>query len=102
MFTDKLTVIVKQSQSVVGEGRTAHFTAMGNGINTMGFKYQWRKRDSDRLLDRVLSDTKEVLTIPNVLESDEGYYYCIVTNEWGRSVESDNVSLIVQGTYSKY
>ena len=39
----------------------------------------------------------EVLTIPNALESDEGQYYCIVTNEWSRSVESNNVTLSTFG-----
>ena len=43
-----------------------------------------------------------VLAIPNVLESDEGQYYCIVTNEWGRSVKSNDVTLIVEGTTISY
>jgi len=38
-----------------------------------------------------------VLTIPNVNDSDEGQYYCIVTNEWGKSLESDDVTLTVYG-----
>ena len=38
-----------------------------------------------------------MLTIPRVLESDEGLYYCIVTNEWNRSVESDNINFTVYG-----
>ena len=38
-----------------------------------------------------------VLTIPNVLESDEGQYYCNVTNEWGRSLESNNGNLTFSG-----
>ena len=41
----------------------------------------------------------EILTIPNVLESDEGQYYCIVTNEWNRNVESDEVTLAVFGMF---
>ena len=59
--------------------------------------YQWRKRDGD-LPDKVSGVNREVLTIPNVAESDEGQYYCIVTNEWGRSVESNDGSLTVEGT----
>ena len=59
--------------------------------------YQWRKRDGD-LPDKALDINGEVLTIPNVIESDEGQYYCIVSNEWGRSVESNDGSLTVEGT----
>ena len=63
------------------------------------FTYQWKKRGSDGLPNKVSGVNGTVLTIPNVLESDEGQYYCIVTNEWGRSVESDDVTLTVEGTY---
>ena len=59
--------------------------------------YQWRKRDGD-LPDKVLGVNRKVLTNPNVIESDEGEYYCIVSNEWGRSVESNDGSLTVEGT----
>ena len=59
--------------------------------------YQWKKRGSDSLPDKVSDVNGKVLIIPNVLESDEGQYYCIVTNEWGRSVESDNVTLTTYG-----
>ena len=41
-----------------------------------------------------------VLTIPNLVESDEGMYYCTVTNQWGNSVRSDDVTLTVQGMYA--
>ena len=39
-----------------------------------------------------------VLTIPDLLKSDGGQYYCTVTNEWGRSKQSNDVTLIVEGT----
>ena len=38
-----------------------------------------------------------MLTIPDVRESDEGLYYCIVTNEWGKSVESNYINFTVYG-----
>ena len=62
--------------------------------------YQWKKRGSDsRLPDKVLGVSGEILTIPNALESDEGQYYCIVTNQWNRSVKSNEVTLTVEGMY---
>ena len=75
----------------------ATFTATTGGINMNNFMYQWSKRNNASLPDKVSGVNGTVLTIPNVLESDEGQYYCIVTNEWGRSVESNNVILTVVG-----
>ena len=59
------------------------------------YKYQWKKRGSRSLPAKVSDDNGAVLTIPKLVESDNGQYYCIVTNEWDRSVVSDNMSLTV-------
>ena len=79
----------------VSIGGTANFTAIASGINTGTFTYQWKKRGSSGLPDKVLGAEGMVLTIPNVLVSDNGLYYCIVTNEWDRSIESNDVSFTV-------
>ena len=94
-----MTVEVVPEYSVIGRGKTAIFTAMANGISTTenSFKYQWRKRDSDSLPSKVLGVNERKLTIPNVNASDGGQYYCNVTNEWGSSVESDDVTLTIYG-----
>ena len=86
---------------VVGDGRNATFTAMATGINTSrnSFYYQWKKKNGDNFPDRVSGVTTSVLTIPNLSESDEGQYYCIVTNEWNRSVWSNNVTLSIFGMF---
>ena len=80
-------------------GGTARFTAIASGINTNNdtFIYQWKKRGSNSLPDKVLGGNGTEITIPNVTESDEGFYYCVVTNEWGRSVESNDVNFTVYG-----
>ena len=59
--------------------------------------YQWRKRGSDFLPNKLLSVNETVFTIPDLGISDQGNYYCIVTNEWDRSIVSDDVTLIVKG-----
>ena len=81
----------------VGEGATVHFTAIADGINKRNFVYQWKKRNSGVFPDKVSNVNGAVLTIPNVLESDKGRYYCNVTNEWNRTVQSDDVKLVVKG-----
>ena len=99
IFTDQLAITVAPSNLLIGNGTTARFTATATGISTTenNFVYQWRKRNSGSLPNKVSGVNREVFTILNVLESDEGQYYCIVTNEWSRSVESNNVTLAIFG-----
>ena len=96
---DQLSISIAPALLIVGEGKTVHFNATANGINKNNFMYQWRKRDSDSFPNKVSGVNGLMLTIPDVTESDEGQYYCIVTNEWSRSVESNNGSLAVSGNY---
>ena len=58
--------------------------------------YQWRKRSND-LPNKVSGVNGATLAIPDVTKPDEGQYYCIVTNEWDRSVASNDGALIVSG-----
>ena len=97
LLTDQLSINITSPSLKVREGGTATLTATANGKNMQNFKYQWRKRGSNSLPNKVSSINGTVLTIPNFLESDEGQYYCIVTNEWDRSVESNNITLILEG-----
>ena len=55
------------------------------------------KRGSNSLPDKVSGVNETILTIPNVTDFDEGQYYCIVINEWGTSLKSDDVTLTVYG-----
>ena len=94
-----MTISVKPNKLEIGKTTTAEFTAKAGGINKRKFRYEWNKRDSNSLPDKVLGSNGTVLTIPNVAESDEGQYYCTVTNQWDRSVESNDVTLIIYGMY---
>ena len=95
-FIDQLKISIT-THLVIMEGETARFTATASGINKENFTYQWKKRDGNNLPGKVLGVSEEVLTIPNVTETDQGPYYCNVTNEWGRSVESNNGTLTILG-----
>ena len=96
-----MTVSLTPNNLLIGKGTTAEFTAVATGISTneSNFMYQWMKKGSDSFPDKVSGVNGEVITIPNVLELDEGQYYCIVTNEWDTRVESNNVTLTVYGMY---
>ena len=82
------------------EGRTAYLTATVSGINVSNYEYQWKKRGSMHLPNKVIGVNRAVLKIPNLTKSDEGHYYCTVTNEWGRSLKSDLLTLTVEGTHA--
>jgi len=84
---------------VVGERGTAQFTATASGVRRGNFVYQWMKKGSSSLPNKVSGISGVVLTIPNLVNGDEGVYYCTVTNEWGNSERSGDVTLSVIGKY---
>ena len=99
MHTDQLSISTTPPRLTVNEGDTAQLNATASGININNFVYQWRKRGSSSLPNKVTGINGTILTIPNAHDSDEGNYVCIVTNEWGSSVRSNNIMLTVTGMY---
>jgi len=93
---DHLSISVTPNSPVVGERGAVQFTATASGVNMRNFVYQWNKRNGS-LPSMVSRVNGTVLTIPNLVPSDKGVYYCTVTNEWGNSVRSDDVTLSVIG-----
>ena len=92
IFTDQLNIKITR-RLVSSKGKTAQFTAIASGKNRNNFKYQRRKRSSNNLPDKVSGVNGATLTIPNVAKPDQAQNYCTVTNEWGRSVESNDGTL---------
>ena len=93
--------ITSTPDPLIGEGGTIKFTATASGItNNKHLMFQWRKNCNKQHLPEKASGGKEaVLTITNLVEDDEGKYDCIVTNEWGNSIKSNDVTLIIKGNY---
>ena len=81
------------------ETDTVQLSVTASGINKENFVYEWRKRDNDLPL-KVSGVDQKVLTIPKLLESDEGTYFCTVTNNWSRSMVSNDIRIIVQGIHN--
>ena len=92
-----MAISIVADRSQVNKGGTIQFTATASGIGAL--RYQWKKRGIDNLPDKVIGDHTRVLKIPDIDKSDEGQYYCIVTNMWNRSVESNHINLTIYGTY---
>ena len=95
LYTDLLSVTVMPNNSVIGEGGTAQFTAAASDVNMGCLGYQWKKKGGS-LPNKVSGVDGAVLTIPNLVDSDEGVYYCTVTNMWN-SKKSNEVRLSVEG-----
>ena len=87
-------------RTTINQGGTAYLTATASGINVNNYEYQWKKRGSMSLPSKVIGVNGAVLIIPNFTGSDEGQYYCIVTNEWGRSLKSNYLTLTMKGTHA--
>ena len=70
-------------------------TAQGPGHNN--FTYQWKKMSSSSLPSRASGIDTTQLVIRSVTTSDRGSYYCIVTNQWGRMVNSTRATVKILG-----
>ena len=73
---------------LVGEGNELTLTITAEGPGSDQFTYQWKKMGSNSLPDKASGVDTAQLVITSVTTSDRGSYYCIVTNQWGRMVES--------------
>lgn len=81
---------------MLDEGETARFTATIRGVSETNY-FVWRKRGNGTLVDKALGVNETELIIPHLNTSDEGEYYCTVTNEWDRSMESSTIILMIKG-----
>ena len=97
-YTDLLFINATSAIEVIGEGGTAQLTVTASGINSRNFTYKWEKKRG-QFSDRVGGINTTTLTIHNVLDSDEGHYYCTATNEWGNSLKTGDITLTVEGNY---
>ena len=96
LFTDQLAITsVALNNTLFGKGESAEVIASASGIDKL--RYLWKKRGIDKLPNKVLGENTQHLIIPKLDESDEGQYYCVVTNVWNRSMESKNVTLTIYG-----
>ena len=76
---------------------TLSVTANGPGKAT--FTYQWKRRGETSLPTRVTGESTQSLKIHSVTSSDSGSYYCIVMNQWGNMVNSNEATVNVLGKF---
>ena len=85
-----------QPQDVtVAKGNKVDLSIDARGPGRTMFTYQWKKVGSDSLPDTASGGNTAQLTITSISPSDSGMYYCIVMNQWGNMVQSDNATVNV-------
>ena len=86
----------------VVKGNRVDLSINARGPGRAMFRYQWKKVGSDSLPDTASGERSTQLTILSISPSDSGMYYCIVTNQWGNMVQSDNaiVNVLCKLMYS--
>ena len=85
-----------QPQDVtVAKGNKVDLSIDARGPGRAMFTYQWKKVGSDSLPNTASGGNSAQLTITSISPSDSGMYYCIVMNQWGSMVQSDNATVNV-------
>ena len=79
----------------VSEGGTVVLSIDTRGPGKQLFTYEWKKVGSDSLPDTTSGGNSRELTIVSVTSSVSGLYYCIVMNQWGNMVKSNNATVNV-------
>ena len=96
-ISDPLTIIQPPENFLVRDGGTLMLTVTAQGPGHDNFTYQWKKMGTNSLPSRASGvDTKQ-LVIRSVTTSDKGSYYCTVTNQWGRMMESMRTAVKILG-----
>lgn len=92
-------VIVTQPQDVtVFEGEPAAVSVEATGVTPIAL-YEWYDSND---LPVASGPTLDTLTFPATVIEDSDSYYCVITNEQGKSIQSDPAVLYVQGVLAQY
>ena len=66
-----------------------------NGPGNDKFTYQWKRSDETSLPTSASGKNSNNLKISSVTSSESGSYYCIVMNQWGNMVKSNEATVNV-------
>ena len=94
-LTDDINFEMQLQDITVAKGNKVDLSINARGPGRTMFTYQWKKVRSDSLPDTANGENSANLTITSITPSDSGLYYCIVMNQWGNIVQSDNVTVNV-------
>jgi len=89
-LTDQLKIETHPLNTTVGENQDVNFTVAASGIKSSSgrFTYTWHRDKNAQTEAKSFGINSATLLLKNVIEADEGSYYCVVTNEWNHMVTS--------------
>ena len=99
ILTDDINIVMQPTDVTVAKGNKVDLSMNARGPGRAMFTYQWKKMGSDSLPDTASGGNSTQLTITSISPSDSGMYYCIVMNQWGNMVQSDNATVNVLCEY---
>ena len=95
LITDYI-IFSRHPQSItLATGKMLTLSVTANGPGNNKFNYQWKRRGSTSLPDRANGGKNSNLEIRSVSTSDSGSYYCVVMNQWGSMIESNDATVTV-------
>ena len=96
MFADSFTVS-QNPKYVVAINSSVTLSATAEGPGHDHFRYHWKKIGSNSLPSIANGqDTPNLVIAPTAI-SDNGSYYCMVTNQWANTVRSNDGLVLVLG-----
>ena len=94
-LTDDINIGMQPQNVTVAKGNKVDLSINARGPGRTMFTYQWKKVGSDSLPNTANGENSANLTITLITQTDGGMYYCIVMNQWGNRVQSDNATVNV-------
>jgi len=88
-------IITMQPRNITtssGSNITLSVTAVG-----VGLKYHWKKRGHNLLPGNATGQHTAHLNFISVAAADSGSYFCVIKNQWGSKLHSDDAILNVLG-----
>ena len=76
-------------------GQMVNLSVVASGPGKEKFTYHWRKRNSV-LPDGTNGQETPNFNIRSATISDSGSYYCVIMNEWGNKIQSDDATVSVK------
>ena len=94
-LTDDINIGMQPQNVTVAKGNKVDLSINARGPGRTMFTYQWKMVGSDSLPDTASGENSANFTITSIIPTDSGMYYCIVMNQWGNRVQSDNATVNV-------
>ena len=92
--TDNIIIAMQPRNIMASSGSNITLSVTALGVK---LKYHWKKRGHDSLPSTAAGRYTAHFNITTVTPADSGLYYCVIKNQWGAKLHSDDAILNVLG-----